>query len=331
MAYYVTVLTGVALFTIQALGLDIQWGWAGMLNLSYIAWVALGAYVLGFVTFPRSSNPTIESYWLGLHLPYLVGVAAAIVVCAVCSFGVGWIALRRLRTDYFAIATLGIYTMFASWANAYVPFANGSSGLYNYPQPWSSVIATQDYNLFFLLLSVIALVVVFLLVWRVQRSPYGRTLRAIREDQLAAQAFGRDVFWFKLRAFVLGSSIAGLGGALLATYVNAWGPSSWTASETLILLTAVMVGGTGNNWGVLLGAVLVNGLFTALVAYIPDLPGRPDFLQNARLVVYGVLILLVLYFRPQGAIPERRDKDKGDVTAIAHGAEPSPSELAVER
>jgi branched-chain amino acid transport system permease protein len=327
MEYIVTIATGFVLFSIQAFGLNVQWGWAGLLNLSYIGWVAVGGYTAAFITTPPP-DPVFGHHWFGLSLPFLVGVLGAVLVCGALSLVIGWIALRRLRNDYFAIVTLGLITIFAAWASNYVPFANGVTGITDVPQPFSNEIPFDLYNDFFFALCVAALAVVYFVCHRLQRSPFGRALRAVREDQTAAAAFGRNVLWFKLRAFVIGSMIAGLAGAFLAAWVGSWSPASWGPAETLILLTAIMLGGTANHRGVLLGGLLVNAVFTWVAAYIPQLPGRPDALQNGRLVVYGIAVLLVLLFRPQGVIPEPRDKDRGELAPRA-APEGSSQEVAV--
>jgi ABC-type branched-subunit amino acid transport system permease subunit len=325
--YLVTIATGFVLFSIQALGLNVQWGWAGLLNLSYIGWVAIGGYVAAFLTTP-AADPQVEQHWLGLSQPFIVGALGAMLVCGLLSLAVGWVALRRLRSDYFAIVTLGMFTIFAVWASAYVPFANGTTGIEDVPQPFADQIPPNFYNDFFLALVLVVLIIVYFVCRRLQKSPFGRTLRAVREDQTAASAFGRNILWFKLRAFVIGSMIAGLGGALVAAWVGSYSPASWTAPETLILLTAVMLGGTANNNGVLLGGLLVNALFTWVAAYIPELPARPDVLQNGRLIIYGIAVLIVLYVRPQGIIPEPRDKDRGDVVRTTSRESPAPDAAA---
>jgi ABC-type branched-subunit amino acid transport system permease subunit len=311
--YLVTVLTLVALFGIQALGLNIQWGWAGLLNLSFVGWTALGAYVTAFLT---SGPPTsYEQHWLGFHLPFIVGLGGAMLVAGVLSLVLGWVALKRLRSDYFAIVTLVVYEIFYTWAATYVPFANGATGLVDIPQPFVDVVPFDYYNYFILGLSVLVLACIFVFCSVLQRSSFGRALRAVRDDQTAAMAFGRSALWFKLRAFVLGSVIAAIGGSLTAAWSGSWAPSSWTAPETLLLLSAIMLGGTANNFGVILGTVIVTGIFNFVVAYVPDLPvGGPQLLQNLRFVIYGVLVVAVLLWRPQGVIPEPLGRDPDEVS-----------------
>jgi branched-chain amino acid transport system permease protein len=310
--YLITVLTGVALFGIQALALNIQWGWAGILNLSFVGWVALGAYVSAFVT-TAPGGSIQDQHWLGLQQSFFLGAIAAMVVCGVVSLLLGYLALKRLRSDYFAIVTLGIYTIFFQFVGNYQPFANGFNGMFFIPSPFAGAFGLQvgdnTYNLVFLGFVLILLAGVLLFCHLLQRSPFGRTLRAVRDDQTAALAFGRSILWFKLRAFVLGSVIAGLGGALTAHWVGTYGPASWTTQETLVLLVCVMLGGTANNWGVVIGAVLVNGLFTEITALVPNMPGPPGALQELRLVFIGLLVLAVILWRPRGILGEPVGRD----------------------
>jgi branched-chain amino acid transport system permease protein len=309
--YTVTVSIGVALFAILALGMNIQWGWGGLLNLSFIGFVGLGGYVSSFFTLPPASVET-PPHWLGLRQPFIVGALVAMVVCGLFAAGMGAIALRKLRTDYFAIVTLSCYTMLYQFVGSYRSMAGGWSGIYGIPQPLSHLFPSDnyDYYYFFLGMCIAILVVVFAFCRALQRGPFGRTLRAIREDGTAASVFGRNVYVFKLKAFVLGSAIAGLGGALTATWVGAYAPGSWTSAETFLILACVMLGGTGSNIGVVIGAVLVDGVITEAVGQLPNLPGGQASLQQVRLILFGLLILAVIRWRPRGIVPERRDIDQ---------------------
>jgi branched-chain amino acid transport system permease protein len=311
LAYLVTIATGVVIYAVQALGMNIQWGWAGLLNLSFIGFVGLGGYISSFFTLPPSSNPEAP-YWFGLQKPFLLGVAAAMIVCGLVALALGAVALRKLRTDYFAIVTLCFYTMLYQVVGTFTPFAGGFVGIYGVPQPFSSVLGTVGndyYPEFFLALCLVILVALYFFCQHLQRSPFGRTLRAVREDPTAASVFGRNVYVFKLKAFVLGATFAGLGGALTAAWIGAYSPGSWTSAETFLILATVLLGGTASNRGSILGAVLITGVITELVALIPNLPFDQSTLQEVRLILFGVLILAVIRFRPRGIISEPRDRD----------------------
>jgi branched-chain amino acid transport system permease protein len=313
--YFVTVATGVSLFGILALGMNIQWGWAGLLNLSYVAFIAIGAYTSAFVTLPPPSTPTAP-YLFGLGMPFVVAAAAGMLAAGLVGLILGWIALRQLRTDYFAIVTLCFFTIFYQFVGTFRPLANGWNGVFGIPRPFESALgplAAQYYNDFYLGLCLVVLAAVYFFCQRLQRSPFGRTLRAVREDQTAAMVFGRDPFTFKLRAFVIGAMIAGLGGALTAHWVGAYAPASWSAAETFLILACVLLGGTANNRGAILGAVLIAGVMTEAVGAIPNLfPGLPisqSALEELRLAVFGLLMLAVIRWRPRGVLPETWERD----------------------
>jgi ABC-type branched-subunit amino acid transport system permease subunit len=224
LGYLVTIATGVVIYAVQALGMNIQWGWAGLLNLSFIGFVGLGGYISSFFTLPPSSNPEAP-YWFGLQKPFLLGVAAAMIVCGALALAIGAVALRKLRTDYFAIVTLCFYTMLYQVVGTFTPFAGGFVGIYGIPQPFSSALGTvvgiDYYPEFFLGLCLVILIGLYFFCQHLQRSPFGRTLRAVREDPTAASVFGRNVYVFKLKAFVLGAFVAVVVGALSSCWIGA--------------------------------------------------------------------------------------------------------------
>jgi ABC-type branched-subunit amino acid transport system permease subunit len=236
----------------------------------------------------------------------------------------GGIALRRLRDDYFAIttvvATLSVYAFIAQ----FVPLFDGYTGVYGIPQPLSSSLnlSGSAYAVVFLLLCTAILAVVYLAMERIFRSPYGRLLRAVREDETAAAAFGRNIYRVKLKAFVISAVVAGLGGALLAAFLQAFNPYAWNAAETFLIYAAIFVGGSGNNRGVLLGTFFIAVLVQEVTRLFVVIPGHPDAAAALRYLIVGVLIIGVLWWRPEGLIPEPRDRDEGD-PGISEG-DPEP-------
>jgi ABC-type branched-subunit amino acid transport system permease subunit len=252
-----------------------------------------------------------QTYLLSLQLPFPVAALGGTLAAGALGAVVGALALRRLRSDYFAIVTLSmglvIYQVIAQNRGIF----GGQVGLFGIPQPFADQLplTPEQYTFFYLALCLVALLGVYLLARHLFRSPFGRTLRAIRDDELAAQAFARPVFRFKLKAFILGSLIAGFGGALLAHFIGAFNPAGWTPGETFILYTAIFLGGTGNTLGAILGVFLFTGVISETTRFIPPIPGNPDANEALRGVVAGLIIILVLRFRPEGILPEPRDKD----------------------
>jgi ABC-type branched-subunit amino acid transport system permease subunit len=300
-----------AISCILVLGLNVRWGWAGEFDISYYAFAALGAY-MGAVTELGRSNLLGGGAWiLGLNQNFVVGLLMSIVSAAVGSAILGAVALRRLRGDYFAITTVAFALIFTAITQAEEKLFDGYNGVFPIPQPFTNVFDIYSYTYFFLGFSVLCLIIVYVLLELMYRSPFGRSIRMIREDEFAAAAFGRNVYVGKLQAFILGGAIAGLGGFLFATYLTVWNPSAWSATETLILYTAIFLGGQGNSRGVILGTLIVVVLIGQGTLFIPGWPGHPDLVPAFKNVFTGVLLLVALRFRPQGFIPEVRPRDQG--------------------
>ncbi len=308
--YLISILTEGAIFGIMALGLNVIWGWAGDFDLAYYGYVALGAYITLVLTIGRQPPPA--QYILGLQLPYLVAVLGSMVASALMGLVVGLIALRQLRGIYFSIVTLGAVYVLYVMASQYVPLFDGYNGLSGLFNPMADVLGL-DYNSYqyFLLgfcLVVFALVVLFML--RLSGSRFGLALRSLREDERAAAAFGRDIYVLKLKAYVLGAAVGGLAGALFAAYLSAFNPSSWAPIETIVLYSAVLVGGKGNIKGVILGVLVMVVLVQESTRFLPDIAGNPNIVPALREIVVGGVLVLFLRFRPQGLLPERRPVDR---------------------
>ena len=309
--YLVSIITEGAIFAILALGLNIVWGWSGDFDLAYYGYVAFGAYMTMVLTIGKATAPT--EYILGLTLPFPVAVILAVLSAMLLALIVGAIALRHLRGIYFSIVTLGAVYVLYIFASQFVPLFNGYNGLSGLFNPMADVFGLDftTYPYFYLGLCVFVLVVVIVLVTRLSGSRFGLALRSLREDERAAAAFGRDIYLMKLKAYVLGAGIGGLGGGLFAGYLSAFNPSAWSPVETIILYAAILVGGRGSTRGVVLGvAVMVLGLQEA-TRYLPEFAGHPTFAPALRLILTGIVLVLFIRFRPQGILPERRMRDKG--------------------
>jgi ABC-type branched-subunit amino acid transport system ATPase component/ABC-type branched-subunit amino acid transport system permease subunit len=272
--------------------------------------VAIGAYVYSVITLPPSNLPPPGGYILGLRWPFLLGVIAAVVVAGLLSGLAGAIALRKLRDDYFGITTLAITLILALVIGTYTPLFDGYEGLYGMPQPLSSVGAFGPDGGNYLIICIVVLIATYLVLQRLQKSPFGRTVRSVREDDTASAAFGRNVYLVKLKAYVLGGCVAGLGGALLAAYITAFNPYGWTPTETFLIYAALFVGGTGNSLGVIIGAFFVEVGVQEVTRYIPQIGNNASSGDAIRLIAIGLLIVAVLWFRPQGILPERRARDR---------------------
>jgi branched-chain amino acid transport system permease protein len=309
--YISSVLTLGTIFCILALALNVRYGWTGELDISLFAFVAIGAYVSAVTTLPPSKMPLPNHYILGLSQPFLVGVLFAMIACGVLSLVVGSIALRSLRGDHFAITTVATTLIIYAVISQATFIFNGFAGVYGLPEPFNAFLKLESdaYSLFYLGLCLLALLGTYLFLERLYGSPFGRALRSTREDEVAAAAFGRNVYLLKLQGYVVGGVIAGMGGALLAHFLTAFNPYAWDTAEVFLLYAAIFVGGVGNQRGVLLGTLFVIVVIQEATRYLPQIPGHADAESAIRFILIGLLIIGILRWRPQGLLPEPRAKD----------------------
>jgi branched-chain amino acid transport system permease protein len=213
---------------------------------------------------------------------------------------------------FFSIVTLGaVYVMYVI-AGQYTPLFNGYNGLSGLFDPMGDWFGLDNktYQWFFMGLSLVMFILVFLLMWRISGSRFGMALRTLREDERAAAAFGRDIYRLKLKAYVLGAGVGGFAGALFAAYLSAFNPSAWSPVEVIVLYSAVLMGGRGNIWGVALGVLIMGIIVQESTRFLPEVPGHPQIVLALRGAVIGLVLVLFLRFRPQGLLPERRFVDR---------------------
>lgn len=312
-AYLISLATTGVIFSVIALGLHVRWGLAGEFDLSVFAIAAIGAYVYAVLALPPAHLPPPATYMLGLKWPFLPAVAGAVVVSGLLSAALGSVALRKLRDDYFGITTVAAALILALVVGQFIPLFDGYAGLGSIPQPFENLGLIGSEGGYFLIICVAALILVYFFLELVRKSPFGRAVRAVREDDTAAQAFGRNAYTVKLRAYILGGCVAGLGGALLAAYLTAFNSYAWTPTETFLLYAALFIGGSGNIIGAIVGTFFVEVAIQEITRYIPQVAGNANFPDAARLVLIGLLIIAILWWRPQGIFPERHLIDKGEV------------------
>lgn len=308
--YLTTLIVYAAVALIACWGLDLHYSDTGLLNLSYIVSHAAGAYTAALLMVgPREAGgeTLVQEYFWGASLPFPLPFVGAALVGAALSLPVGFVALRKLRADYQAIAMLSIALIAGALVVATPSFLGGGLGLYLVPAPMKDTLGLTSleyawaYSGFALLLAAI----VGWLVVRVSRSPVWRVLRAVREHPDAAEAIGIDIGRARMGSFALGNAIGALSGALLVSFIGAWAPSDWPYEETLILLGAVIIGGAGNRFGVLLGALLLPVALNEGTRFLPRI-GEGGTAEAIQFAAIGVVILAFLWARPQGLVPERR-------------------------
>ena len=313
-------LATMAIFAVICIGLNIQWGYTGIFNFGIAAFFMIGAYTAAIVT-KAPADGEFATYiggfgealaaaplpGAGYWLPFLVAILAAAALSAGLALLLGWPTVR-LREDYLAITLIGVAEVVRRIATEEQWLVNGSRGLGGIPRPLSGLVDADTYRYLFLFLTVALLAAVYILADRGIRSPWGRVLRAIREDEVAAAAAGKDVVAFKLQGFVLGAAIMGAGGAFFAFQQGAISPDTFTPFfGTFIFWAMLIAGGSGNMVGAIVGVYVIWGLWsTTLQLQGYDLPefvaGRIPHLRDT---LVGLIIVAVLLMNPRGLVPER--------------------------
>ena len=296
---------------IACLALNLQFGVSGIVNFSFIIFQAAGAYAAAILSMPPDSSPdySFQVYFGGYQLPFPIPWIGGTVAGGLLAIPVGLVVLRRLRSDYQAIALLVTSIIANTVINNARPWLNGAAGLALVPQPLSDQVDTNgdSYSYLYIGLTAVCVAIVWFLVARIVNSPYGRSLRAMREHEIAATALGKNPVAMKMTIFIVGGAIGGLSGAILVGFLQVWAPSTWLYPETIILFAAVIVGGRGNNLGAILGALLVPVGFEEVTRLLTNLDiGPPNLIPALEWVCIGLFILGFLWFRPQGVRPEPR-------------------------
>ncbi len=297
-------LTTVAIFAILALALNLQWS-TGILNFGVAAFFMVGAYVSAVLTLPAPEG--LESYVAGWGLPVPVGWIFAALAGAVLALLLG-IPTLRLRDDFLAITTIGVAAILRSIANSVEGLVNrsrGLNGVQGFLEDWLNL--GENYRWIELAIALVLLLFVFWLLTRASSSPWGRALRAIRDNEETARASGKNTVRFRMAAFVLGALVMGLAGGIFAHRQGTISPLTFSdLLGTFFVWTMLIVGGSGNHRGAILGAVVV-GFFwfgTPLIQEsLPDWLGARVF--QVRQLLIGLLIIVFLLWRPQGLLTER--------------------------
>ncbi len=298
-AYLVSFLTFAGIYAVLALGLNMQWGFTGQFNIGIAGFFAVGAYTSAILTTPGS-----PAYVGGFGAPFLVGLLGAILTSAVVGWLIGLIT-ARLRTDYLAIATIGIAEIIRLVLKNEEWLTNGVRGIPAIPRPLADT--PLDTPITYLVIVVLIVVAVYFLVERAYMSPWGRVLRAIRENEPASAASGKNIARFRLQAFTVGSAIMGLGGGLYVHFFGFVSPEAFRPLYgTFLVWVMLIAGGSGNNRGALLGAVIVWGLWSGTEMLTGLLPsGYSTQAAALRVLLIGALLQVILVTRPQGLLPEK--------------------------
>jgi len=283
-------------------GVNLQYGFTGLVNFGHVAFFAVGAYAAGMLT---ASDP-FAGIGLGLH--WTVGLLGAILAAALLGALVGASTLR-LRDDFLAIATIATAEIVHDVLIGFESVTGGNVGLLDISQPvYDLANGDADTGLIVtLVLYLGVLLAVFALLTRLTSAAYGDVLRAIRSDELATQALGKSVFSYKMQVFVYGTALAGLAGGLWALALGAISPGMFTIDVTITLYIAMYIGGIGTHRGALLGLFLIVGLrlFTRFLNGV--VPLTQTQFASGRLVLIGLILIFIIRFRPQGLLGDAKE------------------------
>ena len=300
--YIISLLTMGGIYAILALGLNIQFGFTGLFNAGIAGFFVVGAYVSAILTTAPSAR-----HLGGYELPVVVGLVAAMVV----SGAIGWIVGRvciRLRADYLAIATIGIAEILRLILKNETWATNGARGVSMVPKPFETLPEPwNQLGLMALVLSIVA--VLYFLLERARTAPWGRVMSAIRENEPAARAAGKNVEAFRVQAFVTGCAVMGLAGGLTAHYLKFIDPNAAEpVTATFLVFVMLIIGGSGNNKGAILGAMLIWTVWSATELVTSRILPDDWAIRSAymRVFLIGLVLQIVLQRFPGGILPERR-------------------------
>ncbi len=287
MEYIIHLAILICIYGILGLSLNLIVGYAGLLSITQAAFYGIGAYVTAILLTTTGMN-------------FFVALILGMIITAVLSLAIGFV-LSKFKDDYYALGSFGfnviIYSVFLNWQS----LTRGPLGIPGIPRPSLFGFTFSD-NLSFLILAIVLGLLVYGVCVFVTRSSFGRVLKAIREDEEAIRVFGYHTLWYKLAIFVIGAVLASVAGALFASYITFIDPSTFTLNESIFLLAIVILGGLANNKGAVLGAVCL-----ILLPEILRFVGFPsDIAAQMRQVVYGVILIVLMLYRPQGLVGEYR-------------------------
>jgi len=287
MEYLIHIGIIVAIYSILALSLNLVVGYAGLLSITQAAFYGIGAYVIAIMLTSLGTN-------------FFVSLILGMIISGVLSLAIGFV-LSRFKDDYYALGSFGfnviIYSIFLNWQS----LTRGPLGIPGINRP--SIFGFEfSSNVSFLILSVIFAIVIFFASEYITNSSFGRVLKAIREEDETIQVFGYRTLWYKLMIFVIGAMMASIAGSLFASYITFIDPSSFSLNESIFILSVIILGGLASNRGSVIGAVIL-----ILLPEILRFVGFPtDVAAQMRQVSYGLILILLMLYRPQGIKGEFR-------------------------
>lgn len=285
MEYLIHLAILISIYAILGLSLNLVVGYTGLLSVTHAAFYGIGAYVTAIL---------LTSYDVNFFLSVILGIIITLAISLLIGF-----VMSKFDGDYYALASFGfniiVYSIFLNWQS----LTRGPLGIPGIDRPEIGSFTFSE-NLYFLILCVVIAGIVYLFCEYITKSSFGRVLKAIREDDQAIQVFGYNTIFYKLTIFVISAGLAAIAGALFASYISFVDPSSFTLNESIFILVIVILGGLANLRGSLLGAVIL-----ILLPEILRFVGFPsDIAAQMRQVVYGLMLIILMLYRPQGIVGE---------------------------
>ena len=331
-SFLVTVATLGCIYALLTVGLNVHFGFTGLINFGHVAFFAAGAYAAAVLTMPPPGELARANYLLGLDLPMPVGfpvsLTAAAVVGGLLALALGLTSVR-LDSHYLAVATFALAGIFKDVLVNEAWLTNGSFGLNSVPKPGREALGADAWQVGYLLVTVALLVGTVFVVRRLTGSPFGRLLRSVRESEEAARMLGKDTARVKLKSFALGGAVAGLAGGVYAHYLGSVVVQQFVPEVTFTVWTAMLLGGAASSEGAVLGAFLLvsfrestrflTGVYDALLDALPTvaagaleaavapLPDHPSFVPSVRFAVVGLLLVVMVRYRPEGVLGDPRE------------------------
>ncbi len=291
LSYLLDTLIYIGIFAILAISLNLEAGFTRLMNFGVAAFFAIGAYTTALLTLN--------------DVPITVSFFAAILLAGLAGFLVALPTLR-LREDYFAMVTIALGEILRNFLTSEDWLTKGTRGLSGIPRPLFTPFY-ENYLVFYTFLVYFFLIICYLFAERTVRSPFGRVLKAIREDEKATQSLGKDTFRFKTLCFVIGSCMAGIAGFLFAHYFTFIAPDMFAPTLTFSVWTMMVVGGSANNIGVVFGALAIQ-LFERTTRFLKDLVVVPVDPNNIRLIAIGLLLIMFVIYKPRGILEEEKPR-----------------------
>ncbi|MEJ2731115.1 MAG: branched-chain amino acid ABC transporter permease [Deltaproteobacteria bacterium] len=290
--FIIYLLTMIGIYSLLAMSLNFQVGFTGLINFGQVAFFCIGAYT--------SSLLVVKA-----GVPIIVGFLAAMALSGILGYVMS-IPTKSLKSDYWAIATLAsaeIVRLFAlneDWLTA------GPFGVMGIPPILKGLISKDAYPVFYLLFVIACIIIVYILLSMLANSPFGRDLKAIRDEEELCLSLGKDTQKLKLQAMVVAGTVGGLAGALFAFYIQFVSPENFRPIETFLMWAMIIVGGRGNFMGAVAGAAVIQ-LFNVSTRFLGNyVPLGSDSMAALRMTIIGVLIIVFLLYRPEGLIKEKK-------------------------